>query len=660
MHILRCIANQTLLQNPNPNPTSFLYTHSMLPLPPLPRLRTILGIIALFLGMGFLVYGWSLWHPFVRWDDGMLIFENPAIRQISPATLKWIFTHFDPELYIPLTFFSYQIDYLIGGIHPFQYHLDNTVLHILNAVLVAFILYALIKRQWLALFCGLLFLLHPLNTEGVEWASGRKDVLSTFFMLASIASYFLYQDKASWKWYIFSLALFVLGLLSKVMIITLPVVLVLLDYARYRKWDRSFVVDKIPYFFLSIVFGLIGILGKQGVIASSNISEKLLMAFKSTAFYVQQFVWPFHFSLLYPFNGTITLLSPAFFVPVIIVLLMLAAALFLRNRIRLITLGILFYFITVAPTLLNFAKGEMDIYFASDRYAYVPQIGLIVVLACLIGISSEWLERTFGRRSVETGGIIIGLLLLCILGGLAYRQSLVWKDTESLFQNVIVQYPDASYVAYNNLCNSKRLAGDLAGAVEDCTQSLAVRPHAKTYSNLGAVYRKQKNYTAALDVYQKGITLDPKSAYPHFGLGIVYAEMGQYDKAEIEYLKAIALRPEYADAYLNLGALYAVELQYDKAIEEYNKALAINAFHPTALFNLAVAEAESGKTADATRDYERAIAADPTLIAARINLGLLYYNAGKTDDAILQFEAVLKIDPTNTSARSALTQLGAL
>ncbi|UPA22531.1 tetratricopeptide repeat protein [Candidatus Peribacteria bacterium] len=627
----------------------------MQPLPSLPRVRTLLWILAGFFVLGLLTYGWSLGNEFVRWDDGMLIFENPAIRQITPASLWWIFTHFDPELYIPLTFLSYQIEYFIAGVHPFLYHLDSLILHTLNAALVSLLAFFLLRKKYLALFCGLLFLVHPLNTEAVEWASGRKDVLSTFFLLASIASYFVYRDRDNRRWYIASLVLFLCGLLSKVMIITLPVVLVVLDIAERRAFTKRMVLDKIPYLGLSIVFGLIGILGKESVLASSSLSDKILMAFKSTTFYIYQFLWPAKFSLLYPYKEDISITSPDFFVPIIIVLLLLGIVVWTFKRQRLIAAGIGFFFITVAPTLLNFAKGgEMDIYFASDRYAYVPQIGLILVLGTLIA----WVLEKRPQFQKIIGGA--GVVLVCILSILSYRQSLVWQNTRTLFQHVIRIYPDASHVAYNNLCNADRIVGNLELAIDECEKSVAIKPHPKTYANLGAAYRKQKNYTRALEAYEKGIALDPQSAYPHFGLGIVYAEQGRYDEAEIEYLKAIGLNPRYVDVYVNLGALYAAQAKYEQAIAQYQKAIALHEFHAAALFNLAVAEDESGKLDDAERDYKRAITADPTRTAPRINLGLLLHEIGDTDGAVAQFRAVLRIDPENAAARSALQQLGEL
>jgi len=150
---------------------------------------TILWITGAFFVLTFALYGSSLSNSFVRWDDGMLIYENPAIREITPSTLKTVFTSYDPELYIPLTFMSYQVDYALGGTNPTIYHAQNLFWHTLNALLVAGFILLLSRRKWIALLCGVLFAIHPLHTEAVAWASARKDVLSTFFFLVSLISY---------------------------------------------------------------------------------------------------------------------------------------------------------------------------------------------------------------------------------------------------------------------------------------------------------------------------------------------------------------------------------------------------------------------------------------------------------------------------------------
>lgn len=253
------------------------------PPPPLPSRPLLWWIIGAFFLILLIIYGSSLTNDFVRWDDGLLIYENPAIRSITPSTLKTIFTSYDPELYIPLTFFSYQIDYLIGGTHAAIYHAQNLLWHTLNALLVALLLWRLTRQGWPSLFGGLLFALHPLNTETVAWSSARKDVLSTFFFLVSLLSYLSYRTQKKRSAYAFSLLSFTLGLLSKVTVITLPVVLFLFDFREHRRWSGKMLVEKIPYLLLSVLFAVIATAGKSGVLSASTLSEKILLSLRGAS-----------------------------------------------------------------------------------------------------------------------------------------------------------------------------------------------------------------------------------------------------------------------------------------------------------------------------------------------------------------------------------------
>ncbi len=618
----------------------------------LPSFQRVFGIIVFFFAIAAAIYGWSLWNPFVRWDDGMLIYENPAIRAITPGTIRWIFTHFDPELYIPVTFFTYQVEYFLTGVHPFLYHFDNLLLHTLNALLVAWTLLLLLRRRWIALFCGLLFLVHPLHTEAVLWASARKDVLSTFFFLGAIVAY-MYRGEGR-KWYYVSIILFLLGLLSKAMIATLPVVLLLFDYAQGRKADRAMWMDKIPYAVLSFVVGLVAVIGKKGVIASSTVSAKILMAFKSTAFYLEKFFWPTDLSVLYPYTKAITITSSDFYVPMIIAFLVLLLGIWLLRRNRVAACGIFFYLLTVAPTLLNFAKGgQLDIYFASDRYVYVPSIGVLIAVGAMMGTN---FQDTRCKRQICFLFLVSCLFVLSLR---AHAQSLVWTNTRTLFENVLAIYPDSSHVAHNNLGNMYRLDGDNAHAIEEYKKALAIRPHPRTLSNLGAAYRKEKRYSEAIDAYMHALQLDPKDPFAHFGLGIVYGEEGKLTEAQREYKNALAADPTYEEVYVNLGALYADEGDYAQAKAQYEAALVINPYFPDALYNLGIAETHLSDFHAAIVAYERAISLEPRAIGARINVALLYYQTGEQAKAVAQFRAVLAIDPKNRSAMSALQQLGA-
>ncbi len=646
-----------------------------LSLPTLPPFKTVGWVIAAFFALGLLVYGASLTNEFVRWDDGLLITENPIVWRITPRNVAAMFSTYDPELYIPLTFVSYAVDYSLGGGSPVMFHLQSLAWHIGNALLVAWLFLLLLKDRKVALACGLLFLLHPLHTEAVAWASGRKDVLSAFFCMLSIILY-LYHRERGGKWtYLWSLALFVCALLSKVIVITLPVLLLLLDFSLSRPINRRMFVDKIPYVALSVLFGIVAIFGKSTVIAKSSLLEKILMAAKSTVFYVEKMAWPTNLSVLYPYVGKISLSEPAFFVPMMILVSLLALVIFagLKRALKMnrvpqagmprvpqagmpaLSVGFLFFLITIAPTFVNFAKGDLDIYFASDRYAYLGSIGLLFILGAFL----VWLSEKQGRsRTYERSFAAAGAVVLLLFALLSYRQSLTWKDTETLFRNVLAKYPQ-SHVAHANLGNAYRRKGEYDLAIESFKQALALQPHSRTYANLGAVYRALGRIDEAKAEYDKALASNEQSKEAHFGLGIVHLVAGELDEAEAEYLRALEIDPHYEEARVNLGSLYLRKGDRAKAIAAYLQALETNPYFADGHYNLGVLYAQAGQTEEAMHSYANAISIDPKNIAARLNYGVLLFNSGEKDKAVAQFRAVLNIDPNNGAAKKALMQIGA-
>lgn len=650
----------------------------------LPPRRMILLFIGCFFLIGLAVYGRSLTNQFVRWDDGMLIYENPAVREISPWSLHRIFTTYDPELYIPLTFISYQIDYKLSGTNPFAYHLTSLLIHIGNALLVAWLTYLLLGtvgiegkkgieeiegkltslqslyslQSLLSLFAGLLFLLHPLHTEAVEWASGRKDVLSTVFFLASIIAYMRWRDVVRQAHhdkhlYIWSLAFFVLGLLSKVMIITLPAILLLTDYVQARPLSKRMITEKLPYAGIAVLFGIIAIFGKTAVVASSTLSQKILMACKSTAFYLEKIFVPVDFSLLYPYTKAITIASPDFYIPVIVVIVLLLTAFLVRNRYRMITAGILFYLLTLAPTFINFAKGgDLDIYFASDRYAYIPSIGIFLLVSAVLA------EIVFDQWTRIRIMLAAGVMVLATLAFLSYQQSRVWRDTETLFTNVLTLYPESSHVAHNNLGNMYRLQGDVDRSIDEYKKAISIRPHPKTWSNLGAAYRKKGMMTEALVAYQSALKLDPKSAIAHIGYAVILVDQGNLAEAEKEYKTGIGIDPGEEVGATNLGVLYTQQGRLEDAIAMYHLAMKQNPYFADAHYNLAVTLQKKGDDGGAVSEYREVIHIAPSFIPARLNLALLLYKQGNVSAAVDQFKTILQIDPSNAAAKSALRQIG--
>lgn len=637
----------------------------------MPR-RHLLWLAAAFGVIAALAYGQAVGFPFVRWDDGLLITEQPAVRAIAPWSLQWIFTHYDPELYIPLTFFTYQIDWQIGGGAAWPFHLGNIILHTLNAFLAALVSVRLLKRRWAGIGVGLLFLLHPLHVEAVAWASARKDVLSTLFFFLSLLGYLRWKDGDGRLWYRASIATFAVGLLAKVSIAPLPVLLLLIDWRAGRRiLTRSQIMEKWPYFAIALVFGLIAIGGKTRLVVATTLAQKLLMACVSTAFYIKHIVWPLHFSLLYPFTDDVALSTPLVLWSVVAVavgvVVMGGAWIISRRRSRRtshqedewngmatdIVAWSAWYVVTLAPTWLNFAKGgDMDVYFASDRYAYIPSLGIFLLVGSL-------LMALVRRYPAGKNGIIAaGCIVLAALGWTSHQQLQTWRSTETLFRNVIEEYPDASHVAHNNLGNAYRLQRNLDRAIEEYNAAIAIREHPKTLSNLGAALRQQGKIDEALATYRRALDIAPESGDAHFGLGIVLAQQRRFAEAEARYREAMRLSPDVEQIPTNLGALFADQGRWEDAVGAYETALHVNPYYPDARFNLAVALEELGRLEEARTAYEDVIRLTPTSISARINFGILLARLGDRDASAQQFRTILRMSPNNATAKEALRQLG--
>ena len=530
--------------------------------------RRYVAITVLFIAVAFLAYGQSLQNDFVHFDDNYLVFENPAIQTITPASLKFIFSSYDPELYIPLTFLSYQIDHLIGGLNPMIFHLTSLILHTFNALFVAWIVLQLYKRRWVAVLLGLLFLVHPLNTETVVWVSGRKDVLSAFFFLLSLCTYLHGKKVNSRKWLKGSILAFALGLLAKVMVATLPLVLLLIDWRNGRKIDKDVLREKVPYFLLSAVFIVIALNGKQSVLADSSLMQSVLMALKSSAFYLQKFVLPTNLSVLYPYTEPITFASPDFFVPLLVIFGIALIAIMSLKRTREILFGLLVALITLAPTFTNYAKAG-DMYFASDHYAYLPMIGIILILALILATFSA----SNSRRAVMAYSLACVLLVLATFG--TWQRSLVWRDTETLFNNVLTTYPNA-HIAHTKIGALLADEGKIAQAKEKYETSLAIRENERALYNIGIIYIQENRLYEALEVNRKAVALNPHYAPAHTNAGFLEWKLYNTDQAIFHFEEAVTYDPFAIDARMNLAVLLTKKGQFDRVRRLTNEVLAID------------------------------------------------------------------------------------
>ena len=604
-------------------------------------------------------YGRTLGGEFVRWDDGLLIYENPIARGFSLQNIKGAFTTYDPELYIPLTLMSYQLDFMIGGSNPAVYHLHNILLHTFASIAIYASFFLLTKKRHIALLTAVLFAIHPLNTEAVAWLSGRKDVLSTFWFFVALACALHSEQMDDKKWYWLSVAAIALGMLAKATVIVFPAVLLLIDWYQGKPLiTKKQIIRYVPYALLSALFLAIAIYGKSRVLGSSNMVEKILMAPRSLAFYLEKIVWPQGLSVLYPWTGDVTLTRLEIFLSITVLTILLATALALwaLKKWRLPLFAFALYVVGVSPTLINFAKGDFT-YFASDRYAYIGAVGVFFAVAAAL----DWLltKKTYH---------VITAILVFVLLPLSFIQAGTWKDSTALFSNVITHYPTA-VVAYNNLGNYERERGNREGAKEyyetavkllndaEIRATQSDRAHAQVLSNYAAVIRDEGDIEQARQLLTEALGIAEDVFGVHMQLGILLSSQSDYETAEWHYRRAMELEPGRATPHVNLGALFMAQGKTEDAIASYEYALAMNPYYPQTWYNLGVAERKRNRPRQALTAYERAVALAPNFVSARINLGILYYERKEVEAAVEQFEAVLQYDPENKTALSALSQI---
>ncbi len=628
-----------------------------------PRWPVLVSAIGLIVTATIVVYFFSLSNNFIALDDPYVIYNNLALRAINLHTLKEIFSRYDPELYIPLTFFSFQIDYLIGGLHPFQYHLTNLLLHIANALFVAWIGLLLLKNRTTALLCGLLFALHPINVEVVAWATSRKEVLSAFFALSSMICYLYYRSNGKrWPYYL-GLLLFALALLSKVNVFVLPLLLLLIDWFLGRRMNRSTLIDKIPFILLSTVFVCVGLFPKLSIFSSTTMVEKVLMAAKSTIFYWQKFLVPIHLSVLYPNANSISLASWDFLVSLVLFVAVVVVVLYSLRRTKYIAFAFGFFLVSIGPTLLHFNRNAAiqsasagGIQFASDHYMYIPAIGffLIIAFAC-----SRLLEYTKTREGIGRE-IVLGIIscVLISLGILSFLQSRVWKDSETLFAHTLKHYPH-SIAARVNLSVIYRKSNRFDEERRVLEDGLIYGKNSKLLTGLAAIEKRNKNFDAARNLYAQAMDIDPFNAEPYFGLGVLQTDAGDTAAAYQSYSKALSLDPNYVSVYINLGDLFMREERLLEAERIFLTATEINPSSFEAFYNLGLAYEAQSKLGQEAYAFGQAVSLNPTHVDALVYLASAELKLGNMETGIQVLQRALDIDAEHELARAIVDALEA-
>jgi protein O-mannosyl-transferase len=632
-----------MARHPSPDPAVDRLAHWLVPL--------------LLVGAVLAAYASLLDADFVNYDDQAYVTENRHVSAgLRPEGVVWAFTAFEAGNWHPLTWLSHMADCQAFGLAPRGHHATSLALHALASVLAFLALRRLTGAAGPSALVAGLFALHPLNVESVAWVSERKNVLSTVFWFAALWAYAGYARRPSRAGYAGVALLLALGLLAKPMVVTLPCVLLLLDVWPLRRVDlgspdaparlRALGLEKLPLLGLSLGSSLLTVAAQRagGAVTSLEaipLSARLTNALASYVAYLGKAFWPSKLAVFYPHPGAA--LTPVRVTLAALVLLAVSVLVASQARRRgYLLVGWLWYLGTLVPVIGLVQVGSQAM---ADRYAYVPLVGIFVMLA-------------FGGAELAAGRGLPLLVLGCCgwlagLGFLTARQARLWHDSRRLFQHAL-QVTRGNYVAETNLglVYAKELRWQ--EAVASFRRALAIRPsHAEARANLGVALAKTGHVGEAIPQLERALRLDPSSALTHANLGL--ALRGHDEARALEHMRrAVELKPDFADARMNLGAALLDAGQTAEARQALEAAQALEPRSAPARFRLGSILLEHGRPAEAASHFEAALALDPGLVDARNSLGVARLRQGRPDQAIPLFREVLRASPGNADAEANL------
>ncbi|MEI6681702.1 MAG: tetratricopeptide repeat protein [Bacteroidota bacterium] len=618
------------------------------------QLLAIMGALVVITFVAFLP---ALRNSFVLWDDPGYVYENGLLKNFSFARV-YSFSTFVMGNYHPLTITWLHWESLIfpkgnpavySGFDPFWFHLNNLLLHLLNTTLVFLVVYELLDRKgWkTAAVTALLFGIHPMHVESVTWISEIKDVLFSFFFLLAAWMYLHYTRRRNYGILAGSFVLFILSCLAKGQAVTLPLAFLLFDYFRGRKFDKTAILEKIPFFIVSLLFGLLAIRAQgTGINKEIEVVTNILYGWYGLLLYLLKLVLPVNLSGSYPYPSNTLKQVPyyLYIAPVILVALCFAVYKTLKFS-KDYLFGFLFFLFTISITLRFIPLGDSYI---ADRYTYIPYIGLFFICGRLFSRFAD--SPRWNKLAVA-----VLVVLTMVLGTLTWNRTQVWKNSFTFWEDVSAQYPDywrphfcmgCEYVTggnyqkalenFNFVCDREASAPtyvylsraalyvnnlkEYDKGIADYQKVLDIKDESGMFAsdrlearkNMGLAYNKKGDFANALKILDELIGLDPEKPVNYFLKGNALEGLGRFAAADSAFTHAINLSPGYTDAYQNRGILYTDKIgAYEKGIADFKKVLELQPGNTTASVNLGVCYFKDNKPGEAIAIFSSQIAASP-------------------------------------------------
>lgn len=571
-------------------------------------LQAYLPLIALIL-LSFFAYQTSFNHSFTNLDDQVQVVQNTHIKSLDIESLKSIFSSTSVGMYQPVSTLIYAFVYQVGGLNPWNFHFTSWLFHLLNGFILLMIFKKLSFRCSTSYLMLSIFLLHPLQVESVSWVSAFSNLCFSFFYLLALLFYIQWKQENHNKFYFLSLLAFLFGLLSKSSAVTLPLILLAFDFFHDTKQPLKKLTNKVPFFLLSLIFGIITLKSREAAGHLSDLSiqfslfDRLFLVSYSTLFYPLKFLWPFNLSAFYPYPELQNGFLPWRYYLSLPLFLGGCYLIYRFRQNRKLYFGALLYLLSISVTLQLIPVGNQ---LTTDRYIYLPMVGILIMIASFI---SKTNKKIIG---------LVTLLVASILAGATFNRAKIWKNDQSIWTNVLEQYPKV----------------------------------AQAHNNLGSFLLQKGEPTLAFKHFNQAVKLKPYYADAYSNRGNLYSQFGESEKAMADFEKAIALRP-HADAYFNRANEKVKLEEFRSALEDYNQSIALQA-SADAFTNRAYVYLRLGKQNLAIKDLNQAIYLNPDFSQAYFLKGMVVEKLGKASEACNHFKKAANLG--HSKAKQAMLQ----
>jgi tetratricopeptide (TPR) repeat protein len=578
-------------------------------------------------------------YDFVNLDDPNYIYENLNIQSgITPKAIKWAFTTGYVSNWHPLTWLSYMLDWQLFGSKAGGYHLINLIFHIANTLLLFTVLKQMTQKLWQSAFVAALFALHPLHIESVAWVAERKDVLSTFFWMLTMWAYFRFVNHPKIASYLLVVIFFALGLMSKPMLVTLPFVLLLLDYWPLDRFGPKsgkvsskysllyLLIEKAPLFAMTLASCIVTfvIQKKGGAMEWEKYDLPIRLANASISYlqYINKMIWPAHLAVFYPHpNQNVSILyaviSTIFLLAVTILIFRFA-----KER-RYLVVGWLWYLGTLVPVIGLIQVGAQAM---ADRYTYIPLTGLFIIIAWgLSDLLAKW-------RNKKIALTMAALLIIIDMSICTHFQLGYWQNSLTLFQHALDVTKD-NYVAHFSIAGPLREQGKLNETIYHCSEAIRIKPHyTKAIVSLGTALDEIGRIDEAIEEYKKCLQITPNDPLALNNLGIALGRQGKFDEAVKCFTEALRVKPDFVSAHINISHALTLQGNLNEATMHLTEALRLDPQSAKAHYYLGQVLMQMGKINEAITHFEEAIRLEPNWVELMNNLA--WFLAANRETAI--------------------------